>query len=264
MKRLSAACFSLIIIACVPGVSAAFDMIGLQPATPNGVFSTFSTYSLPRQGTAIDVGAERSREPDFYRFSLRGAYGLTEGVELSFTLPYVYHFHDRNDGFEDMSVGIKHRFYDEGKYGPSLAYLITASVASGNSRFSTDGSYGLGFVMSKRIGPVMGHANLIFRKPGESRLRDEITLSGGIEFAAAHNFDLLGEILARRGFYSKNYDQVEARVGYRLRTTDAIYTTLGVGFDMKNRTPEYRILLLVGIVSPAEKKRVTRIYEEEQ
>ena len=32
-------------------------------------------------------------------------------------------------------------------------------------------------------------------------------------------------------------DVVEGRVGYRLQTTESIYTTFGAGFDFKNRNP---------------------------
>lgn len=263
MKRLSAVFLLIFINVLSPDVVNAFDMMGLQPVTPNGVFSTFGTYSLHREGTAFEVGIDRSREPDFYRFSLRGAYGLTDNVELMVNIPYVNDFHESHDGLEDAAIGVKHRFYDEGKYGPSLAYLINATVASGKDAFTTDGSMGLGFIMSKRIGPVRGHVNLMYKVPGESRLNDEITLSGGIEFAAAHNFDLLGEILARKGYYSNEYNQMEARLGYRIRTTDSIFTTIGAGVDLKNRSPEYRIILLVSFVSPSEKKRITKIYEEE-
>lgn len=243
--------------------SDAFDRLGLQPVAPNGVFSTFGAESLSKGRISFELGMERSREPDFYRFSLKGAYGISDSVEFNIMIPYVYHFSDVLNDMEDVSVGIKHRFYNEGKYGPSLAYLVNASINNGGDDFSTNGRLGIGFIMSKRVGPFKGHMNIFYEKPGTGRLQDEITFSGGIEFAAAHNFKLLGEVIAKKGHYSNEYDLMEARFGYRIKTTDYIYTTLGAGLDLKDRSPEYRVILSVGFTFPQEKKEIRKILEEE-
>ncbi|MDP1815067.1 MAG: transporter, partial [Leadbetterella sp.] len=109
----------------------AFDISGPQPLAPNGIFSTFSAESMQKNKTSIEIAAERSREPDFYRFSVKAAYGLKDNMEFNLTIPYVYRYSDDRDGLEDISVGFKHRFYDEQKYGPSLAYMLNASIPSG-------------------------------------------------------------------------------------------------------------------------------------
>jgi hypothetical protein len=241
----------------------AFDIYGIQPLAPNAVFSTFSAESLPKNKGSLEVAAERSRETDFYRFSLKAAYGISDKLEFNLTVPYVYHYLDEKNGLEDIAVGFKHRFYDEGKYGPSLAYLINASIPSGEEDFSTDGRVGIGLIISKRLGPFNGHLNLFYEKPGTSRLKDEISLSGGIEFAAAHNFKMLSEIIVKKSHYTHEYDLIEARFGYRIKTTDYIYTTIGAGADLKNRNPEYRLFMSVNVTSPYEKKKLRKIIEEE-
>jgi hypothetical protein len=48
-----------------------------------------------------------------------------------------------------------------------------------------------------------------------------------------------------------------------LKTADLIYTTFGVGFDLKNRDPETRVMFSVTFLSPKEKKKIQKIYEEE-
>jgi hypothetical protein len=253
----------LFVLLLLPGRSYAFDVLGLQPVAPNGLFSTFSAETVPQKVAAFEFGAERSQDPTFTRFDLRMAYGISDSLEFNMTMPYVYHFSDSSDGIEDFSIGFKKRFYDEGKYGPSLAYLITASVPSGRDEFSTKGSFGGGFIVSKRVGPFQGHFNFIYERPGAGHLQDEISFLGGIEFAAAHNFKLLGEFLARKSYDSDDYDQLETRFGYRLRTGDSFYTTVGVGGDFKNRTPEYRILLSFSYVPSRGKKVIKKIFEEE-
>lgn len=243
--------------------TCAFDISGLQPVSPHGVFSTFSTESMSRSKVALEIGAERSREPDFYRLTIKGAYGITDTIEFDITIPYVLNFSDTYDGVEDISLGIRHRFYDEGKFGPSVAVMFNASIPSGRDRLSTNGRFGVGLIISKRIAPFKGHINLFYAKPGISSLHDEIWLSSGLEFSAGHNFSLLGEILAKKSHFSDEYNQIEAKVGYRMRTTDYLHTTVGLGFDLKNRNPEYRIMLSVSYTPQYAKKKFKRIYEQE-
>lgn len=252
-----------------PATVFAYDPLGLQPISPYGIFSVMSAETLHQHKLALEVSTEKSKHPDFYRFGLKGAYGLTDAIELDFMAPFVYRYsEDANgiedsSGLEDFSVGFRHRFYDEGKYGPSLAYLLTAALGSGRDQFSTNGRIGAGLIASKRIGPFKGHLNALFQKPGTSRLKSEITFSGGIDFSASNNINMLGEIIVRKDHTTQRYNDIETRVGYRIKTLDFMYTTVGVGFDLKNKTPEYRLLLSVSLTSPVEKKEIRRIYEEE-
>lgn len=255
--------FVVVVILFFSGSSFAFDVSGLQPVAPNSIFSTFSAESLPKTKVAVETAFEKSKDPDFYRFSLRTAYGISDSIEFNMTVPYVYNFDTTLDGMEDIAVGFKHRFYDEGKYGPSLAYLINASIDNGRAEFSTHGGYGIGFIMSKRVGPFKGNMNFFYERPGSGQLREEVTFLGGIEFSAAHNFKMLGELLVRKSYFSNQYDQVEARFGYRIKTTDSIYTTIGMGVDLNKRNPEYRILISLSYTPPEEKKEIKKIIEEE-
>jgi hypothetical protein len=255
--------FLIFFLLLLPGRAYAFDILGLQPVAPYGVFSTFSADTVPMKSVAVEVGAEKSHEPTFTRFDFRMAYGINDSLEFNMTLPYVYHFSDSTDGIEDFALGFKHRFYDEGKYGPSLAYLINASLPSGRDEFSTGGGFGAGFIVSKRVGPFAGHLNFLYERAGTGSIKDEISFLGGVEFAAAHNFKLLGEFIARKGTDSNEYDQLEARFGYRLKTADSFYTTIGIGTDFKNRTPQYRVLVSFSYVPSSKKKVIKRIFEEE-
>ncbi|MEW6586360.1 MAG: hypothetical protein AB1442_12215, partial [Nitrospirota bacterium] len=216
--------FLLFLVLPLCNIAYAFDLKGLQPVDPYGVFSTFSAESLPKGKAAFSGGADISLDPDFYRAVFKTAYGLNDSVEIMMTVPYVFGS-DVDDGFEDVAFGIKHRFFDEGKYGPSLAYILNGSPPSGREGLTTGGRYGAGFVVSKRVGPVNGHLNLFYEKPGDGDLKTEISFLAGLDFAAAHNFKLLGELYCRRSHDSKKLDLVEGRIGYRFRTTDFIYTS---------------------------------------
>lgn len=241
----------------------AAELKGLQPCDPYGVFSTFSTESLKKGKSAVSLGAEASIEPDLYRMIFKGAYGLSDMVELDLSMPYVFGS-DIADGFEDFSIGIRHRFFEEKKYGPSLAYMLNFSIPSGSDRLTTSGRFGAGLIISKRVGPVNGHMNLIYEKAGTKKLDYEWTFLTGFDFAAAHNFKILSELLVRKSHDSEKVDLVEARIGYRVKTTESIYTSFGAGFDIKNRSPEARILFNLTFIFPPEKKKIKKIYEEEQ
>ena len=240
-----------------------FDVKGIQPLAPFGVFSTFSAESLPQGRSGIALGFERSRHPDYYRFTNQFAYGITNSIELDITIPYVYNWEHSTDGFEDIAFGLKHRFFDEGKYGPSIAYILSASVHSGKEEFSTGGSYGGGLIVSKRVGPVTGHANVLYFRPGNSKFKDDVTFAAGLDFSASHNFKLLGEIYAKKS-YSGKIDRAELRFGYRILTTENLFTTIGAGFDMKNRTPEYRLMLSFTYLFPHEEKKIKKVIEQEE
>lgn len=240
-----------------------FDLKGLQPLAPYGVFSTFSAESLAQGKSGISLCIEKSRHPDFYRFTNQFAHGITDNIELDLTVPYITNWNGSVDGFEDISIGLKHRFFDEGKYGPSIAYIVSASLDSGRTEFSTGGSIGGGIIISKRVGPVTGHINLLYSRPGSSRFKDDITFATGLDFSAAHNFKILGELYAKKS-YSGKVDRLEWRFGYRILTAENLFTTIGAGFDTKNRTPEYRLLLSLTYLFPREEKKIKKIYEQEE
>jgi len=246
-----------------PKDSPGFDITGLQPAPPYGVFSTFSAESLPQGKIALSADAEILFEPDFYRFLFKAAYGITDNIEFDVTIPYIYKWSDTVDGFEDIAIGLKHRFVNETKYSPSIAYILTASIPTGRDEFTTNGVFGGGLLVSKRVGPVKGHFNVMYEKPGKGSLDDEVILAAGLDFAAAHNMKLLAELYSKKDFDSNIFDSTELRVGYRVKVSDILYTTVGAAFDIETEDPEYRLLLSVSFLFPPEKKVIKKLYEEE-
>jgi len=244
------------------GNAYGLEISGLQPLAPNGIFSTFSTSSLTRGTVAFSTDFELSVDPDLYKFFLKGAYGITDRIELNMNVPYIFGS-DTPDGFEDIAIGLKHRFFNEGKYGPSLAYVVTASLPSGTDEYSTDGRLGAGLLLSKKVGPVNGHVNLFFVVPGRGEFDNEVALLAGLDFAAAHNFNILAELYSKTSFKTGKVESVEGRIGYRIKTTESVYTTVGAGFDFKNRNPETRFMFSVTFVPRSEKKQIKKIYEEE-
>jgi len=232
----------------VPAAAMAHDMAGALPAAPYGLFSTFSAYTPETGRSAVAFSAEKSGSPDYYRYSSQLAFGITDEMEMNFTIPYTDD--DYNAGMEDVTLGIKHRFYDEKGYGPALAYMVTLSAASNTNRFSTDGSAGAGFIASKRVGPFKGHVNVFYTVPFRSKLNDEVRASAGVVFSADHNFKILAEVIARTGYETSDISYAEARIGYRFLYGKNTYSTMGVGFGLKDNEPDYRVLLQLSLTFP--------------
>jgi hypothetical protein len=235
------------------------DLGGVQPPAPYGVFSTLSAESPGAGQAALAVALEKSGEPDFSRYTSLLAIGITESIEVGLTLPYV---DNSSDGLEDVSFSLKHRFREEDGYVPALAYLIAAALDSGSEEYGTEGYAGAGVVASKRLGPVNGHLNLIYTVPGDSDLDGAARFSAGIDFSAAHNLMMLGEFYAAESYYSDRTDRLEARFGYRFLSGEGVFTTLGVGFGLNDRTPEYRLMASIALFFPRIERPVEKVYEE--
>jgi Putative MetA-pathway of phenol degradation len=251
----------LLFASCVLTSNAyGFVFEGLQPLAPYGVFSAFSTESLARGNLAVAMGAERSWQPDYYRFIGQCGIGISDSTELDVTIPYDLAYREYVDGLEDVEVVLKHRFFEEGKYGPSFAFLVTGTLPTGREDFTTEGSIGGGIIASKKVGPVDAHVNVLFSRPGTRQFKNDLTFAAGLDFSASHNFKILGEFYSERS-YEGSVDKVEARFGYRIVTADNVFTTIGAGFDLKN--PQYRLFLTLTYHFPFKKKEVRKINEED-
>lgn len=240
----------------LPALSFGADINGLRPPAPYGVYSTMSANSPERGQAAISGTYETIFNSSFYRFGANIAYGLSDNMELSLSIS------DQRDGLEDMAFGFKHRFIDEGAHGPSLAYLVTASLATGKEEVSTEGRYGGGLIISQRVGPVYSHLNAVYTMPCDSDFKGEFKLSSGIVFSAAHNIWLLGEIVVKSSHFSENIDEVETRLGYRVRLAENVYADLGLGVDLKQDPVTYRFMASLSFQYPQEQKQIRRIYED--
>jgi hypothetical protein len=259
MHRYVVSLFLAAVSLLLPRLSHGGDRAGVQPVAPYGVFSTLSARSVEGGQAAIGFVLEKTGGPDVYRYSSVVAMGLTDRIELGVTLPYV---DSSEDGMEDISVSFKHRVFEEGMYGPSVSYLVIGGLNTGTEDYSTDGYIGGGLAVSKRVGPVNGHANILYAVPGNGDLEDNVRFSVGMDFAAAHNFKILGEVYAEKSFFSDSMDRFESRFGYRFNYGEGLFSTLGVGFGMNDRMPDYRVLFSVSVHFPQIERPIERVYEE--
>lgn len=246
-----------------PLAGYAEDLSGLQPPPPFGVFSTMIANTPGKGKAAVAFSVEKAGSPNFYRLSTHLAQGISRNFELSLSIPYK-DVKDSTSGLEDISFGLKHMFYAGGRYGPSAAYVLSASLSSGVEGLTTDGRTGAGILLSKRLGPFSGHANAFYFKPGDADLEDEVKMTAGVDFSAAHNLSVLGEIYGRKSHNSEEFDQLEVRLGYRFLTDGDWVTMLGAGYDLKEKSPEYRVMASITLMFPRQEKFIKKVYEEER
>jgi hypothetical protein len=251
----------LLCLILIPVSAGAFDVSGLQPISPYGIFSTFSAESIPAKKIGIGIKFEKSFDPDYYRSLASFAYGIKDNLEISATFPYVGEWNNSVSGFEDISIGVKHRLFDETRYSPAAAYLLTVSLPAGRDVFSTDGSYGAGVLFTKKVGPFKGHLNFLYSHPNKEGLKDEYKLNAGVDLAVTHDSKILAEISGKKNYFKKRIDFLEWKVGYRIAASDNIYTSIGFGFDIKKRSPDYRFIFSFSFILPAEKEKIQKIYE---
>lgn len=239
----------------------AFDVEGLRPLPPNGVFSTFGADSLKQNSIGVCLGFEKSVKSGYYRTTGQIAYGLHDRFEIDVTVPYDFAWENHVSGLEDANFGIKHRILDEGMYYPSVAYILEISTPSGDDAFSTHGQHGAGLVLTKKIGPFKGHLNLFYNKPLRSDLNEQYNVNLGAELAVTHDSKVIAELVGRKQYFSNQIDLLEWRLGYRIATLENVYTTIGAGFNMRNNASEYRMLFSVSFILPYDNKKVEKIYE---
>lgn len=241
-----------------------FDRKGFSPTSPFSVFSTFSAESPKQNQVAIDLGFDMSIEPNIKRVNLNLSYGLTDKLEIITGLPYVFKYSNAFDerGFEDINFGFKHRFLNETVYLPAFAYLFYISGEVGNEKFSAEGGLGGGILVSKKIGPLKTHGNILYFKPNRELLKETWNLNLGTELLVSHNSKLLFEIIGRKAVDKNKIDLLEWRIGYRIKISDFSYSTVGMGFDVKNRNPDMRFMFSMSFLLPKEKTKIKKIVED--
>jgi hypothetical protein len=226
----------------------AFVLQGLQPLQPNGVFSAFSASTSSKGTVSLGLEFERSIETDYYRTTAKAGYSVSDRMELLVTFPYLDDLDQEITGFEDYSVGIKQNFFKENTYGPSVAYLLRVSFPTDAEEFSTDGSVGAGLIISKKLGPFTGHLNFLYSEPFDDFYNEQIEIILGANLRAAHDLDILAELYMVDDYYSEEFETYEGRLGYRIKTTDYLYTVLGAGYEFKNRDPEFRLMVSFNLI----------------
>lgn len=220
----------------------------------------FTTKTVAGSAVVLEPGIELVREPDIERVTLRAAYGISRSTDAS--LSASARRSAAADGAEDVGIGIRHRFSEEGKFGPSAAFLLAASLPAGSeSRGTGSGTIETEamLITSKRIGPFTGHLNLGYNVFLSGKHENEIIYGGALDFSAARRIVLLAEIHGRK---AQGEDILEATIGYRNFLTESVSNTIGIGWGLGSREPEYRITVLFTLGPAREPSQLIHIRDD--
>lgn len=232
---------SFLVFLSLPGYS--FELKGLQPVQPDGGFSGFSAATSGKGVFSAGIDLEKAIDVDYYRTTAKAGYGITSRMDVLISYPYIFDWDEKLDGSEDVNIGIKQNLFRENKYAPSVAYLLKVALSTGKREFSTDGSAGAGIILSKKLGPFSSHLNLIYSEPFDDDFENQFEIILSVALRAAHDFDVIAELYALNSYFNDEFDTVEGRLGYRIKTTENIYTVLGAGHDFKNDDPTFRLMV---------------------
>ncbi len=239
------AALSLSIFLCLlPSVAAAFDLDLVRPQSPYGGFFAYSAETIPKGDFAVGYSLERSQKPDFYRQVVGGAYGLGNRADLTLDAGFVNGYHGQG-GFEDIGAAFKYRLLDEGRYAPAVAAMAFGYAPTGRDTVSWGGGVGGGVALTRTLGPLTANLDAIITNPGQSGLHNEFDFLGSLGFPIAHGATILSEFQVRKEAYSGRVDLSEVRFGYRIMS-DKLYSALGLGFGLKERHPQFRLIISVG------------------
>lgn len=180
-------------------------------------------------------------------------YGLTENLELSVEIPYLYHRTDSapsEEGTGDINIVAKYLLIPGGTEG--LAFAVKGVVKMDNGDYdkglgSGDKDYSIVAALSETVGQLTGHAQIGYTRTGDKKdKRLDVTLYGAaLDYALAESLHILAEVTAERhpdrlendnplialtGITFKVSDNLTLDAAYRWGLNDSVtYTSTTVG-----------------------------------
>jgi len=186
-------------------------------------------------------------------------YGLTENLELSVEIPYLYHSPDSapsEEGTGDICIVAKYLLIPGGTEG--LAFAVKGVVKMDNGDYdkrlgSGDKDYSIVAALSETIGQLTGHAHIGYTWTGDKKdERLDVTLYGAaLDYALTESLHILAEVTAERhpdrlendnplialtGITFKVSDNLTLDAAYRWGLNDSVtYTSTTVGASITFR-----------------------------
>lgn len=223
----------------------AMSLEGYTSPAPYRVVSVNSDDTIAAGEFAAGFSIEQSSSPDYYRYEARLATGIRDNLEFGLNIPY---HHGDSSSLENATFGVKHRVLEEGRSFLSGAYLLSMSTPLRSDVNSTQVATGAGVILSKHLGPILGHLNVSYIEQLDPAIDDEWHTGAGFEFSAARGLRVLAEIYATKPRDSDaDFVFSEARFAYRFESEGDLYSMVGVGVGLEDQSTNYRIFASVSM-----------------
>ena len=177
-------------------------------------------------------------------------YGLTDNLELSVEVPYLFHnpkAGGSKDGIGDINVAAKYLLVQEGDKNP--AFTVKGAVKMDNGDFdkglgSGDKDYSLFAVASKTIGQVTVHGHLGYTWVGDKKDKNigDITLYGiALDYTLMESFHILAEINGNRhpDRITEEDDPRNALAGITYKVSDRFTLDAAYRWGLSDSVPDW-------------------------
>ncbi len=189
-------------------------------------------------------------------FLLVPIYGLTENLELSLEIPYLYHrpaSGPSEEGTGDICIVAKYLLVPGGAESPAFAVKGVAKMDNGDydkGLGSGDKDYSIVAALSETVGQLTGHVQIGYTWTGDKKdERLDVTLYGAaLDYALSEFIHILAEVTAERhpdrlehenplialtGISYKVSDSLTLDAAYRWGLNDSVpYTSTTVGVSI--------------------------------
>jgi opacity protein-like surface antigen len=139
-------------------------------------------------------------------FLLVPIYGLTENLELSVEIPYLYHRPDSGpseEGTGDINIVAKYLLVPGGLESPSFAVKGVVKMDNGDydkGLGSGDKDYSIVAALSETIGRLTGHAQIGYTWTGDKKekILDVMLYGAALDLAMTESLQILAEVTGDR------------------------------------------------------------------
>jgi len=232
---------------------SAFAIINPLIAFAARPLSTSDAGTVDEKHLEIESGFEYVKQRDEeYNLSFVLTYGIAQNLDLAAEVPYQFIDLSESvnvDGIGDIKVTGKVHLLDELEKIPALALTLSIKTKTGDKDRglgSGELDYILNGVASKGIGKCITHLNIGYTFVGEpegENLDDIFSYSFAIEYPMNENLNVVGEVTGETTFDGDfNDNPCSGLVGLNYAINEMISFDFGVGFQISEASPDYRIV----------------------
>lgn len=181
-------------------------------------------------------------------FLLVPIYGVTENLELSVEVPYLYHSPastPSEEGTGDINIVAKYLLMPGGTDNPALAVKGVVKMDNGDYNKglgSGDKDYSIVAVISETVGQLTGHVQIGYTWIGKkmnNNLRDITLYGAALDYAASDDLHLLAEFSeSRHPDSTASEDPRSALAGLTYKVSDMLTLDAAYRWGLSNSVPD--------------------------
>lgn len=184
-------------------------------------------------------------------------YGITERIELSVEIPYLFHNHEgveRMDGIGDINLVGKFLLLEEKESRPTLALKGVVKTKSSDEKKglgSGDIVYSFVGVVSKNFGTFTLHAMFgytLVGPSGDDSIRDIYLYGLAADYGVTEKFHVVAEIAGNRHpDRTASEDPLSGLLGFTHQVADKVILDGGVRYGFNDAAPKWNTTFGVSI-----------------